>query len=393
MSEVDDPAGDEPLRGLLEAEDTAKGVLADVEDRRNTLLHLLSRNPVATEIGGTQPQDLVSAMMEDPAFQNARRVAAGSAAIGVLPTVAINSRAALVRSLRNGGYGFLAVGEGATGEALIAIDQNLFPPVEIPRRQIRLLDLITVGATDSNLVRYGKQTVRTDTAAPTALATAFPAATYTWSTADAAVENIGQYVKAPRESLLDIPALQTLIEQQLVYGVLLEAETEVYSGGGTGQDFTGITTEVTKVGYSGAYVLTKETNERRVSVVSRAIANVRTTLYQDPDAVVMHPVDYHNMLVEESTAGGFLLANSRTPAESNTIWGLPVVATPLASEGTILVGNFKLGATMWVRSGAELQMSDSNEDDFLKRLIAIRAEFRAAFACQRPHAFCVVEGF
>lgn len=390
-------ASDADLAGLIKAEDDAKALVAEATTARDNYLRLLSRAPQAPAIVVKEsPAGPIGFVTSDSRFETLQKIAQGGSSIGSMAFSAgddreIGNRASVIKSLRSGGSGLFAVGEGATGESLIAIDQRLVPPVEIPRRQIRLLDLITIGATDSNLVRYGKQTARTDAAAPTALATAFPNATYTWSTADASVENIGQYVKAPRETLLDVGALQTLVEQQLAYGVLLEAESLIYSGDGSGNDFSGIVTEAV----DGSYIHTRDTtNESRISAVHAGITAVRKSLFADPDAIVMHPDDYHSLLVEQSSGSGvFLLNGSRVPGETDTLWGLPVVVTTLATSGQALVGNFKLGATLWVRSGTELQMSDSNEDDFLKRLITFRAEFRAAFAVQRPHAFCVIEDF
>jgi HK97 family phage major capsid protein len=385
-------ATDEKLAGFIQAESDAKAKLDAATSARDNLLRVLSRSPQSKAIAVNEPQaDGFMGVLEASAeFAKAKQLAPSGTSLGSFG-VELDNRASVIRSLKRGGDGLFAVGEGATGESLIAIDQRLVPPVEIPRRQIRLLDLITVGATDSNLVRYGKQTVRTDAAAPAALASSFANATYTWSTADASVENIGQYVKAPRETLLDVGALQTLVEQQLAYGVLLEAESLIYSGDGTGMNFGGIVTEALAGGYD---IVRDTTNESRIAAVHKGITAVRKSLFADPDAVVMHPDDYHSLLVEQSTGSGvFLLNGSRVPGETDTLWGLPVVVTPLATSGQAVVGNFKLGATLWVRSGTELQMSDSNEDDFLKRLITFRAEFRAAFAVQRPHAFCVIEDF
>lgn len=383
-------AGDETLAGLIKAESDAKASLDAATTNRDNLMKVLARNPEAPaiKINEPVPTGLRGLLASSDEFKKAQQFAPSKTQFGSLG-LELNTRETVVRSLQRGGAGMFAVGEGATGESLIAIDQRLVPPVEIPRRQIRILDLITVGTTDSNLVRYGKQSVRTDVAAPTALATAFPNATYTWTTADATVENIGQYVKAPRETLLDVGALQTLVEQQLAYGVLLEAETLIYSGNGSGQNFDGIQTAA----LAGSYDIVRDTtNETRIAAIHRGITAVRKTLFADPDAIVMHPDDYHSLLVETAnSAGVFLLNGSRVPGESDTLWGLPVVVTTLATAGQTVVGNFKLGATLWVRSGTELQMSDSNEDDFLTRLITFRAEFRAAFAVQRPHAFCVIE--
>jgi HK97 family phage major capsid protein len=311
---------------------------------------------------------------------------------GSLPAVEMTDRDSLKYLLGNRGGIFAVGGDGAS---LIPIDQRLYPPVELPVRRLRLIDLISVGGTDSDLVRYGKQTVRTDVAAIKAVGTAgvgvaYDQATYTWTTADVSVRSIGQYAKAPRENLADIAALQTLIEGQLSAGVLLEAERQIALGDGTGINFTGIYPAALAGGYT---IDSDNTNDRRIGTIHKAITAVRLSLFDEPDAIVMHPSDYETMLLQESTSGGFLLSNLALAQEQPTIFGLPVVVTPLATQHSPLVGNFKQGATLWVRAGASVRISDSNEDDFIKRMITVLAEFRAAFAVQRAFAFCSVTTF
>jgi hypothetical protein len=66
-----------------------------------------------------------------------------------------------------------------------------------------------------------------------------------------------------------------------------------------------------------------------------------------------------------------------------------MVVSPVATEGTGLLGYWP-DATLWVRSGVSLSVSDSHSDYFTKRQVAILAEMRGAFSVQRPGAFCKV---
>jgi len=49
------------------------------------------------------------------------------------------------------------------------------------------------------------------------------------------------------------------------------------------------------------------------------------------------------------------------------------------------VGNFKT-LILWDREQAGVQMTDSHNDFFVRNLVAILAEARAAFGCLRPSA-------
>jgi hypothetical protein len=58
----------------------------------------------------------------------------------------------------------------------------------------------------------------------------------------------------------------------------------------------------------------------------------------------------------------------------------------------VLVGNWKMGASLWLRSGINLAVTDSDQADFLKGIITILAEMRAAFAAVQIKAFAEITG-
>jgi HK97 family phage major capsid protein len=55
--------------------------------------------------------------------------------------------------------------------------------------------------------------------------------------------------------------------------------------------------------------------------------------------------------------------------------------------GSFLTGAFKTGATIFDREAAAIKISDSHADYFIRRMKAIMAEERLAFAIQKPAAF------
>lgn len=392
---VDDEAA-KKVEAAYQTADNLKERISDLNRRRAGAMGQFSNVVPIRE--AAKSHAIIEALQSLPGFDRLAEAAKGNGNLGTFDVGSISDRAQVMSALRNGGSGLFGqsgmYAAGADGDALIPIDQRLTPPLEILTRKVRLLDLITVGATDSDTVRYGKQTVRTSAAASAAVGqagvgVAYNQGTYTWANSDVSVRSIGSYAKAPRENLADVAALQTLIEGQLTGDTLLAAESLIYSGAGTGTDFSGIKTEALA---ASAYITRDETNERRISALHRAITAVRLA-FLEPNAIWIHPTDLHNALVEESTSGGFLLYAASLAQEQPTLWGVPLVASALATLGEPTVGAFKEGATLWVREGVSVRISDSNEDDFIKRMIAILAEFRGGFAVQRPTAFCRVKNF
>ena len=65
----------------------------------------------------------------------------------------------------------------------------------------------------------------------------------------------------------------------------------------------------------------------------------------------------------------------------------PVVQTQAMAAGKFLSGAFKLGAQVFDRWQARVEVATENEDDFIKNLVTILAEERLALAVYRPETF------
>lgn len=303
------------------------------------------------------------------------------------PSVQVRDRDSLISAVITGRPWFGAAATADLSDG-IPIDQRLYPTVAVRRRVQRLFDYINVGATDSDLVRYTRQTVRTSAAAETALGTAYSEASFDFAPVDAPVKSIGHFTTAYRENIADAAQFDTLVRTQLQEDVMLRLESQILIGDGSGENLTGILN-------SGPGVVTRDTsNERRVHAILRAITTVRTAAFREPTAVLLSPLDYQDMIIEEtnlSTSAGAALAfvPDITGATPGTVWGLPIIVSTVETEGTGVVGYWP-EATLWVREGVNLRVSDSHSDYFTKRQVAILADMRGAFSVQRPASFCRV---
>lgn len=333
---------------------------------------------------------LAERFMSDPAYQaakNAGLLETGSGRIE-LPGVEAIDRQSLLAKIKRAGI------QAATldGSPLIPSERIDFgAPTLIPVRQLRVADLVTSTTTDSDLINYTAMTAREDDAAATAKGDAYNEANYEFEVRQAPVRDIGQWIPAHRSELADQGQLQALLERLLTFGVDLALENEIVGGDGTGQHLVGIL-ETDGINY----VDRDTTNaERRVETLHRAITRERLTLFGEPDAMVMHPNDYEQTLFEKTDAGdgGYVWIGALAGLSGNTpqsLWGKPVVPTPAVSENTAIVGAFKMGATLYLRAGVTTRASDSHSDFFTRRMVAVLAETRAAFAVPLPVAFCEV---
>jgi HK97 family phage major capsid protein len=276
-----------------------------------------------------------------------------------------------------------------SGQSLVTPDMSLIPPVELPVRQIRLIDLINVETTESDAVVWSKQTVRTLAAAPTATGVNAPQATLAFVRVTSNVKRIPVLLTAPKEVLADEGRVLGILDRQLMTDARLTVEAQALNGDGTGENFPGILHE------SGIGAVTQgstgHTGEYALDAIHRAITYIRLHLFEDPDAIGLHPTDLELIVLQKDTQGRYIFPPTEDQA---SIWGFPAVPTPVFTAGTALVGNFRMGATMWLREDVVVTATDGYTDVasgvnyFSAGLVAILAQIRAAFAVERPFAFC-----
>jgi HK97 family phage major capsid protein len=100
----------------------------------------------------------------------------------------------------------------------------------------------------------------------------------------------------------------------------------------------------------------------------------------------MHPTDWATIETLKDADGRYIIGNPQGTTQP-TLWGLPVVATQAITVRKFLTGAFKLGAQVFDRWSARVELATENEDDFIKNLVTILAEERLALAVYRPEAF------
>jgi HK97 family phage major capsid protein len=154
------------------------------------------------------------------------------------------------------------------------------------------------------------------------------------------------------------------------------------NGDGTGQNLTGI------LNTSGISTQARGT-DTDVDAIHKAITLIRLQ-YVEPNAVALHPNNWETIRLAKDSTGQYYYG---PPAISgtNSVWGLNVVTGAQFPANSAIVGDFRQ-AILWLREGIQVLASDSHSDFFVKNLIAVLAELRAAFGVVRPAAFAQVTG-
>lgn len=105
------------------------------------------------------------------------------------------------------------------------------------------------------------------------------------------------------------------------------------------------------------------------------------------DAIVLNPADWYTLRVGKYNNGTYYGGGYFGDQPIPNLWGIPVCVSTAVTSGTIVVGAFKTCGSVVSRDGVSVEAANTNEDDFVKNLITIRAEERMALAVRRPAGF------
>lgn len=266
---------------------------------------------------------------------------------------------------------------GSAGDLVPRDRLGLVAPME---RRMTVRDLITPGRTASNAIEYPKETGFTNSAAVVAEGALKPQSDIKFDLVTQSVATIAHWVRASKQILDDAPMLQSYIDGRLRYGLKYVEELQLLMGDGTSGNLLGIYPQA--VAYSAPITIAGATriDQIRLAMLQATLAELPAT------GIVLHPSDWAAITLSKTTSNEYLFANPQgitTP----TIWGLPVVDTQAMTLGQFLIGAFRMGAQVFDREDANVEVSTEDRDNFIRNLCTIRGEERLALAVYRPEAF------
>lgn len=250
----------------------------------------------------------------------------------------------------------------------------------LPRRQMTIRDLITVGSTDSDLVITGRMTARTNAAAIVPHGALKPESNYTWEKLEAPVRTIAHWVPVHRQTMDDARQLSTEINGELAYGLALVEEAQVLTGDGLGDNLSGLVTEATAYSQVETGVTEPTLIDRlRLAILQLALADYNATGF------VLNPTEWAGIEMTKDANNRYVFGDPHSMV-GPMLWGKSVVSTNAMAAGSWLAGDFKLAATLYDRMATEILVSSEDRDNFIRNMLTVRAEKRLALAVKRPEA-------
>lgn len=251
----------------------------------------------------------------------------------------------------------------------------------LPQRRMTVRDLLTPGNMDGNALEYVKETGFTNNAGMVAEGAKKPESSIKFDLVSTNAKVIAHYMKASRQILSDASQLASLIDGRLRYGLAFKEEQQLLNGDGTGQNLLGIIPQAT------AFAAPLDPAGTETNIDNIRLAFLQAELAEFPSTgVVMNPIDWARIELLKDTTGRYIIGNPQGVLGA-TLWNRPVVTTQAITVDKFLAGAFKLGAQVFDRWQARVEVATENEDDFVKNMVTVLAEERLALAVYRPEAF------
>jgi HK97 family phage major capsid protein len=283
-------------------------------------------------------------------------------------------------------------GSDTSGGAFVIADRQAYlPQLYAP---LTFLDLLPVVSTSSDLVEWVTGAF-TNAAAPTAEATATtgtsgtkPESAIAFAVVSQAVQAINHWIPVTTRAMADAPQLRGIIEGELLAGLRRVLESQCVSGTGTSPQLQGLMT------IAGTQTTASIAPHAEAFFTAQML--VRTNGFVVPTANVMDAAAWSAIrLARENSATGTLGGYVMGPPNDTvgpSLWGLPVVLAEAMPANQGVVGDFTAQSiTLYERSGGAISTGWIDQQ-FVRNIVTILAELRAALAVKRPLSFCKISG-
>ncbi len=293
-------------------------------------------------------------------------------------------------------------------ELKTTVTESNFPPAVVRSARIEesaqldpyvipaLIDTIT---TDQYQYKYLEETTYTNNSAPTAEGSALGENALAFTERTEEIRKIGAFIPMTEELLADVSASQGYIDSRLRFMVRQTISDQIIGGSGSGVNLTGI---LNKTGINSFNYSSFSGSLKRIGQIFEAITEIQKDAFMNPDAIIMHPSDWYQVVTEVNavtTSGAlnplFVGAGNFNDAVRPSIWGVPVVVSTETTAGDCIVGTFGGGQAIHIvaRQGMEVAMSDSHDENFVKDIVVMKATVRMGLPIYRATAFAKISNF
>ena len=252
-----------------------------------------------------------------------------------------------------------------------------------PERDIHVRDLLAVAPAPSAAVEYVRRTGNRWIAdVQSAEGAEKEEQALTFEVVQETAKTIAHYIPVSKQILNDDSQLRSYIDNELGYGLRLKEDQQLLYGTGLSGQITGLMIDTGVQEYDAADGPATDTP---ADVLRRAMTRLRN-LYFRPSGIVLNPFDWEEIELTKDGEERYIWFFGPQGIAGPSLWRLPVIDTPAIQQGEYLVGDFRIGATLWEHENPSVSVGWVN-DQFVKNTLTILGEERILFSRQLPRAF------
>ena len=192
------------------------------------------------------------------------------------------------------------------------------------------------------------------------------------------LEKIAAYIKESDEYIDDYGFLASAINGRLLYELNLKRQAKVIADllATSGIQTIGGTTAVPRT----AVAIADE--------IANAIADTMTYSGRPANAIVMTPAIWKLLRIGKDGENRYYGGGYFAALHGENVWNLPIVLSNQLTANHVVVGAFDTCATLVTKAeGVTVEATNTDQDDFIKNLMTVRAECREKLAVRRPAGF------
>jgi HK97 family phage major capsid protein len=252
----------------------------------------------------------------------------------------------------------------------------------LPNRKVHMRQILPLGTMSGSSLTYMRETGGEGDLAPWAVGdgtVAKPQFDRDFEEVTVDAEYIAGWLRISRKMLDDMAALRSYLQMRLMEMYLKVEDAQILNGNGTSPQLDGILSVAVP-----ATVTTGANIERLV----RAIAQLETSDYT-ATGIVLHPAAYYDIALNKATGSGEYDLPGIVVIQNGQLYvaGIPVWKTTAIDVDTYIVGDWELGAQLFIREQPEVRFFEEDANNVTLNLITVRIEGRVALAIYRAEAF------
>jgi len=271
----------------------------------------------------------------------------------------------------------------------VPVEQRLPGFDIVPSRRVRLLDIVSRGTAESNVISWVSQANKDGAAGQTAEGALKNQIDFDLVVNSESLKKTTAYIKISEEMLSDVSFIESEINNELMREILKAVEAQVYEGDGTGNNLNGILTQATA--FAGGSFAGTVDNANVADVLTVAANQIKLAEHDAPNYILLNPSDVTALkLIKTSTTDKRYVDRLSMVAGEMSLDGISILESTLVTQDTYLIGDFRM-ATVFDKGMVDIKVGYEN-DDFTKNLVTILAEWRGLNIIKTNQASAFVTG-